>query len=136
MVFFCVKFSLLGIFRVTYYILFSVRDASESLLSSLITKVTALSQYIIDGSTLTRTLDCFSLKNSSSFLHFSRRAKLTRTKLCQAIKTKLFKKIRVNIQRIFKAKQNSSSNRKLFFKRNSESCSSNRKLFSRIRKDS
>jgi hypothetical protein len=54
MAIFCVKFSLLGFFRLTYYILFSVRDASESLLSSLITKVTALSQYIIDGSTLTR----------------------------------------------------------------------------------
>ena len=123
--YFCVKFSLLGIFRVTYYILFSIRDASESLLSSLITKVTALSQYIIDGSTLTRTLDCFSLKNSSSFSHFSRRAKLTRTKLCQATKTKLFKKIRVNIQRIFKEIESK------FCKRNSESCSRNRKLFSR-----
>ena len=52
----CLIFLVLGVFRLTYYILFSVRDASESLLSSLITKVTALSQYIITDSTLARNL--------------------------------------------------------------------------------
>jgi hypothetical protein len=63
----CLIFLVLQVFRLTYYILFSVRDASESLLSSLVTMVTALSQYIITDSTLARNLFASRLKTLQVF---------------------------------------------------------------------